>query len=147
MRSFVGLGGSLVVVMMLAACADATAPCAPEVARHRALWSAGAIRDYSFEYEVSGDYVDWSARPIRVIVLQGRVRLAVLVTTGESIPSPAASFPTIDQLFDEASTLACHGLGPGTAFDESLGFPTRIQSIGPADGPVIKSVGKLQRLP
>jgi hypothetical protein len=130
-----------------AACAKApTGPSAPDLASERALWSAHHLTRYAYLYELTGFNVSFAGHPIRLVVLGDTVRSATDPTTGDTL-SDAASFPTLDDLFDQAAAAIASGTLAAITYDPTFDYPSRMDLSGMPDmsGSVLAS--SLEPLP
>src|SRR5256885_17009889 len=71
------------------ACRDPAAATAPDdVAVHHALWSARHLTKYQYDYKLTGFFIAFAGRPIRVTVINGAVIGAQDLTTFQPMPGP-----------------------------------------------------------
>jgi len=118
-----------------------------DVLAHRAVWDTHALTDYSYQYELTGFYINYAGHPIRLNVRRDTVQSAVFVATGLPVPGSQAAFPTIDALFDQAEAAALgHSLN-AVVYDPRLGFPIRMDLAGPPDASGSVLASDLQPLP
>jgi hypothetical protein len=122
---------SLPVLVALPACSTLTSLALVDVNRHRAAWDAQGLTDYSYVYELDGFFINYAGKAIRLEVRQDTVRSAVVIATGDTL---AGHWPTIDDLFDEAAAAVDGGTLRAITYDAALGYPTRMDIAGPADG-------------
>ena len=127
------LAGLLPLALSLAACGDATGPTLDDVLAHRAAWLAQGLKDYSYNYEVTGFFIKWEGQQIRVEVRNNTVVSAVLAATGQPASESPNEFPTIDELFDQAAQAARDHTLRAVAFDPQLAYPRRLDVAGPPD--------------
>ena len=116
------------------------------VALHRAQWEAHGITSYQFDYLVTGFFIAWEGRHVRIVVRGDTVNAATFVDTGE----PAGEltvWPTIDKLFDRAQQAAAAGTLRDVRFDPQLDYPSEIDLAGPPDASGSLIVTQLQPLP
>ncbi len=123
----------IVLAVIAAGCSASTGPDRFDVQVHRAEWAAQGITNYEYDYLVTGFFIDYAGKPIRLTVRDGEVQSAVFVADSEPMLAPASSFPTIDQLFDRAEAASTRGTLTGIAFDPRLHFPTEMDISGPPD--------------
>ena len=74
-----------------------------DISAHRARWSAHRLTKYAYDYKVTGFLISFAGHDIHLVVLDGVVRSATDLVTGQAAPGDPASWPTIDKLFDEQS--------------------------------------------
>ena len=139
--------GILSLALSLAACGDATGPTLDDVLAHRAAWSAQALRGYSYNYEVTGFFINWEGQQITVEVRDNTVVSAVFAATGEPTSGSLTDFPTIDELFDQAAQAARDHTLRAIAFDPQLAYPRRLDLAGPPDASGSVFAVKLQPAP
>jgi hypothetical protein len=134
-------------LLLLAACNDpAIAPSQQDVSRERALWSAHHLSRYAYVYELTGFLVNYAGHPIRLVVLADTVRSATDMTTGDSVPG-AATFPTLDGLFDQALAALSAGTLKAITYDSVFAFPSRMDLSGPPDASGSVLASSLELLP
>jgi hypothetical protein len=122
-----------VLSLVVAGCSASTGPDRLDVPVQRAEWDAQGITNYEYDYLVTGFFIDYAGKPIRLTVRDGAVQSAVFVADSQPTSGPPSSFPTIDQLFDRAEDASAKGLLTGIAFDPHLHFPTEMDIAGPPD--------------
>ena len=122
-----------VLAVTIATCRDATGPTVDQILANRALWSAQSLTDYSYQYEVTGFFINWEGQEIALDVRNGTVATAVFVATGQPVPGPATEFPTIDALFDRAVLAVGDHKLKSITFDPLLHYPVRMDLAGPPD--------------
>jgi hypothetical protein len=121
------------LVASLARCGNPTGVRLDDVRLHRSIWLSQHVTSYTYVYEQTGFFMCCiNGEPIAVVVRDDTVRSAIVVATGQSLPSPGPSF-TIDALFDQAEGAARNGMLHDVAYDPLLGYPTRIVIAGPPD--------------
>jgi hypothetical protein len=121
------------VFCLVAGCSATTGVSQHELAVRRARWEARGIADYQYDYLVTGFFINYGGRPIRIEVRHGVVQAATFVATGEPVPGQVSEWPTIDQLFDHAAQAARDGRLRGVRFDPRFDFPAEIDLAGPPD--------------
>jgi hypothetical protein len=131
-------GLALVAAAVLAsavlACRDPAGPTSPdEIAVHRARWSARHLTKYQYDYKLTGFFINFAGRPIRVTVIDGAVTGAQDLTTNQQMPEPPSTWPTIDQLFDQAEHASEAGTLRSIRFDPTFDFPAQMDLAGPPD--------------
>lgn len=124
---------TLLVLLALAGCSDATSPSPSELQAARTRWQGHFIRDYQYLYEQTGFNTAISGRTILVVVIGDTVRMANDTLTGDSVPVAWAVMPTVTGLFDIASRALSSGSLNRVVFDPSLDYPSRIDIAGPPD--------------
>ena len=122
-----------VLSVVAAGCSASTGPDRFDVSVQRAEWAAQGITNYEYDYLVTGFFINYAGKPIRLTVRDGEVQSAVFVADSEPTLEPASSFPTIDQLFDRADATSAGGTLTSIAFDPHLHFPTELDIAGPLD--------------
>ena len=118
MTRFVRNGRVAVLLLVFAACRDATAP--SSVAEARLLWESHNLTTYGFV----GSQACFCALPngpVQVDVVDGKVSSVTDLTTHAQISS--AGWLTVEQLFDLAETVQSQPL----EFDKDLGFPKKVE--------------------
>jgi hypothetical protein len=124
------------LVAVAAVCLGCSASTGPDhfyLAVQRSEWEAQHLTSYQYDYLVTGFFIDYAGKPIRLTVHNGEVQSAVFVADSEPILGPASSFPTIDQLFDRAEAASAARTLTGITFDSRLHFPTEMDIAGPPD--------------
>ena len=140
--------GAAVLALSFAACSASTGPDRTlDLAQHRARWAAHHLASYQYDYEVTGYFIAYAGKEIRIVVRDGAVQSATYVATGEALPTPATYFPTIDKLFDQASTAEASGSLRGAKFDPALDYPTELDFAGPPDASWSVFASNLRPLP
>jgi hypothetical protein len=140
------------VVLSAGACSNPTekssAHVSPtDISAHRARWSAHGLTKYAYDYRVAGFLVSYAGHDIRLVILNGVMRSATDLVTGQAAPGDPASWPTIDKLFDEAAQAAADGTLRDAKFDPTLDFPTELDLGGPPDASGSIFVSRLLLLP
>jgi hypothetical protein len=115
-------------------CSASTGPDHFDLAVQRSEWEAQHITSYQYDYLVTGYFIDYAEKPIRLTIRDDRVQAAVFVADSQSTLVPASSFPTIDQLFDRAEAASAAGTLTHITFDSRLHYPTEMGISGPPDG-------------
>ena len=115
------------------ACSASTGPDHFDIFVQRSEWEAQHITSYQYDYLVTGYFIVYEGRPVRVVVRDGVVQSAVYIADGEPVPGPTSEWPTIDQLFDRAEAASAAGTLTGITFDSRLHFPTEMDISGPPD--------------
>ncbi len=101
-----GLAVSSLLALSGSACRGPAGPeLLDDVLAQRAIWTAQAITNYSYDYEITGFFINTANQPIRLEVRQGVVQSATFVATGQPVPQ-----------------------GPT---EHGLGRPARRQRLGP----------------
>ncbi len=124
------------LVAVAAVCLGCSASTGPDhfyLAVQRSEWEAQHLTSYQYDYLVTGFFINYAGKPIRVTVQNGVVQSAVFVADSEPISQPASFLPTIDQLFDRAEAASAGGSLTGISFDSRLHFPTEMDLAGPPD--------------
>ncbi|HET7549738.1 MAG TPA: DUF6174 domain-containing protein [Gemmatimonadaceae bacterium] len=121
------------LTLVATGCSASTGPDRLDVSVQRAEWNAQGITNYEYDYLVTGFFIAFAGKPIRLTVRNGEVQSAVFIADSEPTLEPASSFPTIDQLFDRAEDAGAEGLLTDIAFDPQLHFPTEMDIAGPPD--------------
>ena len=124
--------GAMLATALLVGCRDATSP-RDDIALHRARWAAHAITSYRYDYELTGFFINFAGRLVRVQVRDGTVQTATDAATGQPFPVPLSTWPTIDRLFDSAEQAAAAGTLRVVRFDPTYDYPTEIAVDGPPD--------------
>jgi len=125
---------ALCVVMLLAvACNDSTSPNGAELTIRRAQWDAQHIASYQYDFLVTGFFINYEGRPIRIVVRDGIVQSAVFIDDGQPASGRPSDWPTIDQLFARAASARTGGALSGIRYDSRYDFPTQIDISGPPD--------------
>lgn len=120
--------------LLVAGCSSSTEPTLRSVDVRRETWSGAKLTSYSYDYELgSGFFINFSGRWIHLVVSANAVVSATDVATGAAMPEPLSTWPTIDQLFDEARQAAENGALSGIRYDPQYGYPTEIDIAGPPD--------------
>jgi hypothetical protein len=133
-KSWVARCLAVVAISVVAAgCSASTGPDRFDVPIHRAEWEAQRITNYEYDYLVTGFFIDYAGKPIRITVRGGEVQSARFVADSQPPLVPASSFPTIDQLFDRAEAASAGGTLTGITFDPRFHFPTEMDISGPPD--------------
>lgn len=114
-------------------CSASTGPDHFDIFVQRGEWEAQHITSYQYDYVVTGYFIDYVGKPIRLTIRDDEVQSAVFVADSQPILAPASSFPTIDQLFDRAEAASAAGTLTGITFDPQLHFPTQMDISGPPD--------------
>lgn len=127
------VAGVPALAVTLVACGDPTGPTVDDVLTHRETWSAQRLSDYSYDYTVTGFFINWEGQVITLEVRNGSVASAVFASTGQPVPESPSQFPTIDRLFDQAEQAARDHTLQAIAFDPQLGYPRRMDLAGPPD--------------
>lgn len=122
-----------VIVCVAAACSGSTGPDRFDLPIRRAQWEAQHITSYQYDYLVTGYFIVYEDRPVRVVVRDGVVQSAVYIADGEPVPGPTSEWPTIDQLFDRAARASAAGALTGIQYDQRYDFPSEIDISGPPD--------------
>jgi hypothetical protein len=125
------------LVLMLAAstavaCREPTGT-RDDVVRHRARWTARGITSYRYDYRLTGFFIAFAGKTIRIDVRAGAVQSATDAATGQAMPGPTTQWPTIERLFDQAESAAALGDLRGITYDPVLDYPTQIDVNGPPD--------------
>jgi len=107
--------------------AATTPPARRSVAAHRAQWAALGITSYQYVYELTGFFINFAGKPVRVVVRNGAVESATEVATGQPMPQPLTQWPTVEKLFDGAVG-ATH-----VTYDARYHYPAEIDLSGPPD--------------
>jgi hypothetical protein len=123
----------LAVGACIAACSGSTSPDRFDLSVHRAEWEEKHIASYQYDYLVTGYFIDYAGRPIRLTVHDGAVESAVYISDGTPVPGGPNSFPTIDQLFDRAAEANAHDLLTGIRYDSRYDFPAEMDIAGSPD--------------
>jgi len=118
---------TLVVLGALVGCHDPTGSSPSSVAAHRAQWAALGITSYQYVYELTGFFINFAGKPVRVVVRNGAVESATEVATGQPMPQPLTQWPTVEKLFDGAVG-ATH-----VTYDARYHYPAEIDLSGPPD--------------
>ena len=121
------------VALSTGACSNPTETSSIDISAHRARWSAHRLTKYAYDYKVTAFLIGFARHEIHLVVLDGVVRSATDLATGQAAPGEPASWPTIDKLFDEAMQAATDGALRGAKFDPTLDFPTELDLAGPPD--------------
>ena len=125
---------ALCVAMLLAvACKDSTSPNGAELTSRRAQWDSQHIANYQYDYLLTGFFINYEGRSIRIVVHDGVVQSAVFIDDGQPTSGRPGDWPTIDQLFDRADSARTGGALSGIRYDSRYGFPTQIDISGPPD--------------
>ena len=130
---FVRLGQVALLVLGAVGCSGSTDPQTDQVTRQRAVWASHNLSRYSYDYELTGFFTNFTGRVIRLVVVGDTVRSAVFAATGESVPGPLVWFPIVDSLFAQASRAAENHSLTAIEFDPQLGYPVRMDLAGPPD--------------
>jgi len=133
-------------LLAAASCKAPTADDGTQLALHRTQWEAHGITSYQFDYLVTGFFIAWEGRHIRIVVRGDTVNAATFVDTGEPAGS-LTTWPTIDELFDQAQRAAAAGTLRDARFDAQLDYPSEIDLAGPPDASGSLIVTQLQPLP
>lgn len=133
MRSTLWIAASA-VVCLAAYCRITTGPDHfDQLPIHRAAWEALHITNYQYDYLLTGFFINYAGKPIRIVVRDGAVQSAVFIANGELAPGPTSNWPTIDQLFVRAAQASAAGTLIGIRYDSRYDFPTQIDISGPPD--------------
>ena len=124
-------------------CGSPTGDDGTQVALHRAQWEAHGITSYQVDYLVTGFFIAWEGRHIRIVVRGDTVNAATFVDTGEPADS-LTTWPTIDELFDRAERAAADGVLRDVRFDPRFDYPSEIDLAGPPDASGSLVVTQLQ---
>jgi hypothetical protein len=122
-----------VIVCFAAGCSGSTSPGNFDLTLHRAQWEAQHITNYQYDYLLTGYFIGYAGRPIRIVVRDGVVQSAVYIADGEPVPLPTSEWPTIDRLFDRAAKANTEGALTGIRYDSQYDFPSQIDISGPPD--------------
>ena len=123
-----------ILSLVAAGCSASTGPDRPDLLVQRAEWDAKRITSYEYDYLVTGFFINYAGKPIRVTVQNGEVQSAVFVADSEPISEPASFLPTVNELFDRAEAASTRGALTRISFDPRLHFPTEMDLAGPPDG-------------
>ena len=123
----------VILSLLTAGCSASTGPDRWDVPVQRAEWHAQGITNYEYDYLVTGFFINYAGKPIRITVRNGEVQSAVFVADSEPMPQPATFLPTVDELFDRAVAASSAGALTGISFDPRLHFPTEMDLAGPPD--------------
>jgi len=108
-------------------CTGLLEPEQDELAMARARWAQSNANDYMFDLQRSCFCASAFVRPVRIEILDGVVSSAVYVDTGDPLPPPLTSVPTIEDLFDEIrDALDRMAFSVIAAYDADLGYPTSV---------------------
>lgn len=130
----------------LASCRSSpTAPSVSDIQRAEAEWRTHNLTRYAYRYETTGGFSALDGQAIRLVVLGDTVRSAQFVATNDSVP--VAFLPTIDALFVLAITRCEEGRLVAAQFDPTFGYPTRLQTSGPADAAGVILASNVELLP
>ena len=125
---------SLAALTLAAGCSASTEPTTRNVDLRRATWTQTRPADYSYDYQVGGGFfIEFAGRWIHVVVRGNAVVAATDVATGVAMPEPLTTWPTIEQLFDEAQQAAQNGSLTRITYDPQYGYPTEMDIAGPPD--------------
>lgn len=121
-------------MLLSVGCSSSTAPRSPDVALRAAIWSQRRPTDYAYDYQLgSGFFIEFAGRWVHVVVRGNAVVSATDVETGEAMRESLTTWPTIDQLFEDAQEAAQSGSLLGIRYDPQYGYPTEIDLAGPPD--------------
>ena len=115
------------------ACSGSTGPDRFAVPAHRAEWEAQHIASYQYDYLVTGYFISYEGKPIRIVVRDGEVQSAAFIADTEPLAEPAEFWPTIAELFDRAERASAAGALSGIRYDSLFHFPAEIDISGPPD--------------
>ncbi len=142
------LTGPMTLALLLA-CACDNAPVAVRplsIEQERATWASHRLTRYAYVYEVTGFFISFEGRRIRLVVLNDSVASAQDLTTDSLLPVTSA-FPTIDGLFDRAAAALAEGTLAGITFDPTFGYPSSMALTGPPDASGSVLASDLELLP
>ncbi len=105
----------------------------PLIAAAQIKWTANRPVNYSYDYLLSGYFVSFADRTIRVQVRGDTVSAIATVDSGPALVLQRSWFTTIDGLFAKLSTEARNGTIVAAIFDPTLGYPVAYSTSGPAD--------------
>ncbi len=145
MRSKVAFG--LLIATMWACTSVSTAVSPASIETQRAQWTSHALTRYSFDYRVTGFFIAYAGKPIRIVVINGNVSSAQDLTTNQTMSGPLTQWPTIDSLFARASAAASAGTLRAIRYDPTDGYPSEIDLNGPPDASGSIFASNLQPLP
>jgi hypothetical protein len=135
------------IVISLAACEGTRAVTAgdkQELAEHEAQWDGRSFHSYRFDYSEAQLNSNFN---VRITVLNDTVATAIDTTTGKAPPVPR-SWPTMDDLFGEATFFANNGdYTLSIDYDDTFGSITLISAQpSRAGGGFLARVANLQPL-
>lgn len=111
-------------------------------------WTSHGLDSYEYDYLLGGGFfIQFADHPIHLVVRDGVVVSATYVDTGEPLPGPLTTWPTIDDLFAHALLAAEAGSLLGLRVDTQLGYPTEIDLAGPPDAHGFLRASNLRKLP
>ncbi len=124
----------LAALIVAAGCSSSTEPSSRTVDLRRETWTQQRLTDYTYDYQLGSTFfINFSGRWIHIVVRGNAVVSATDVATGQAMPGPLSTWPTVDQLFDEARQAAQDGALAGIHNDPQYGDPTEIDLAGPPD--------------
>ncbi len=119
--------GIVCLGLALAGCTDVLGPEDDPLTAARARWSAADADAYVFEFRRSCFCVPDFIRQVRIEVLAGTVNSAVYLDTGDAVPPPLDSVPTIEDLFDEIrAAIDGNAFSVVADYDDNLGYPRSV---------------------
>lgn len=123
---FVGLAG---LAFVFAACnsmdADNKTSARIQLALNRQKWSAAAIHDYSFDYDLDAMIL---SHPLHIEVLADTVNRVTDRQTGAVYSN--AGIQTVDSLFTRiAALLSSPDVNPTIEYNQLAGYPSRINTL------------------
>lgn len=127
--------GALIAVALLAAagCSSTTAVRNRPLEVRRTTWADAKLADYEYDYELGSFwFVAYQGHWIHLVVRADTVRSAVDLTTKRAL-EPASSFPTVNELLDQAQAAAANGALKSITYDPQYGYPTAMDFAGPPD--------------
>lgn len=108
-------------------CGGVLEPEPDELTLARARWALTNADDYVFDLQRSCFCASDFVRPVRIEILDGIVSSAVYVDTGDPIPPPLTSVPTIEDLFDEIrDALDGSAFSVVADYDPGMGYPINV---------------------
>lgn len=123
-----------VATLLVAGCSSATGVRDLQVQVRRDAWTGEKLTSYEYDYELGPTwFIAFSGRWIHLVVRDDAVQSATDVATGQAMPEPLETWPTIDRLFDEAETAAASGALKSITYDSQYGYPTAMDLAGPPD--------------
>jgi hypothetical protein len=126
---------------------EAAAPSITDIQAAQAKWASHNLVRYGYRYETNGFFNALDGQAIRLIVIQDTVRSAQFVATNDSVPTTAATLPTVDALFALAIAARQDGTLTSIEFDPTFGFPSRLVLAGPPDASGSITASGIELLP
>ena len=117
---------ALLVTACMLGCDNAIGLNDSAVATHRSVWESQGLSSYEYDLVLTDVAAAFANQRLRIVVRQDTVESATYAATGAPVTGNTEPWPTIDALFDLASSAAASDDLLRTRFDAHLGYPLEV---------------------